>query len=145
MIISSPAFQNNSTIPAKYTCDGENINPPLEFFEIPKNTKSLVLIMDDPDALIGTWTHWTLWNINPDIKTIKENSVPNNSIQGKTSRENCYSGPKPPSGTHRYFFKLYALDTILNLDPQSTIDILSREIQGHIIDQTELIGLYSAK
>lgn len=145
MKIISSAFSHNKFIPIKYTALGDNINPPLIFLDIPKETKSLALIVDDPDAPNGTWIHWIVWNINPTITKIKENSVPEGSIQGKTSQENHYSGPKPPSGTHRYYFKLYALDTMLNLDPQKNINDLQNAIKNHIIDQAELIGLYAAK
>jgi len=144
MKIISSAFSHNGFIPIKYTYFGDNINPPLEFLDMPKEAKSLVLIVDDPDAPNGTWIHWTLWNIDPRTTNINENSVPTGSIQGKTSRENHYSGPKPPTGTHRYFFKLYALDTILNLDPQADINGLQNAIKNRIINQAELIGLYSA-
>ncbi|MDO8583128.1 MAG: YbhB/YbcL family Raf kinase inhibitor-like protein [bacterium] len=136
MKITSHAFGNNSKIPSKYTCVGENINPPLEFFDIPGNTKSLVLIMDDPDAPMGTFIHWVLYNIDPKEKEIKENSIPKSSIQGLNSMNKSeYAGPCPPSGTHRYFFKLYALDSILEQFPE--------KMGEHIISQAELIGLYS--
>jgi len=142
MKIQSSAFQNNGYIPVKYTCDGENINPPLEILDAPEKAKSLVLVMDDPDAPMGTWVHWILWNINPQIQEISENSVPTGAIQGKTNRENCYSGPRPPSGTHRYFFKLFALDNTLDLSKEIEATTLMQRIQNNIIDQAELIGLY---
>jgi len=144
MKIQSPSFDNNSNIPDKYTMHGENINPPLEVSDVPESAQSLVLIVDDPDAPSGLWIHWTLWNIDPKTNLIKENSVPEGAVQGKTSRENHYSGPKPPSGTHRYFFKLYALDTKLDLPETADIEALMNAMQNHIIDQAELIGLYSA-
>lgn len=143
--ITSSAFENNQFIPTKYTLDGENINPPLIFEGISNSAKSLVLVVDDPDAPSGTWIHWVLWNINPQTTKIEENSVPNGAIQGRTNRENHYSGPKPPSGTHRYFFRLYAIDSQINLPPESDIEALHRTIKGHIIDQAELTGLYQAK
>lgn len=142
MNISSSAFQNNAMIPVKYTCDGENTNPPLLFSDVPENTKSLILIMDDPDAPSGTWVHWIVWNIDPKTKQIPANSVPVSAIQGKTSRKNSYGGPCPPSGQHRYFFKLYALDTMLNLDANATKKDLIQEMENHILAQGELIGLY---
>jgi Raf kinase inhibitor-like YbhB/YbcL family protein len=145
MKIESPAFANNQTIPLIYAVDGQNINPPLIFSEIPENSQSLVLIMDDPDAPIGIWTHWVLWNISPTTKEIKENSVPAGSVQGKTNRANCYSGPKPPSGTHRYFFKLYAIDTVLDLEPTASVEQLTKTIKNHTVDYAELIGIYHAK
>lgn len=120
MQITSPNFQNHTAIPAKYTCQGENISPELHFLNIPINTKSLVLIMDDPDALNHTFTHWIIWNIDPAIKILKENIGSNFAIQGLNSAQtNQYIGPCPPSGTHRYFFTIYAIDSLLDL-PQNT-------------------------
>src|SRR3990172_4411996 len=146
MKLSSSAFTHNQTIPAKYTCDGENVNPPLTITDVLTDSKSLTLIVDDPDAPAGTWVHWTVWNISPDTKQIAENSVPSNAIQGKTSFGNSgYGGPCPPSGTHRYFFKLYALDTTLSLGQNATKQDLEKAFVGHILDQAELIGLYSRK
>ena len=136
MIIESPAFQNNQNIPSKYTCDGLNVNPPLKISGIPAEAKSLALIMDDPDATRGTWTHWVLANIDPSIREIPENSVPAGAVELKSSfAKPRYGGPCPPSGTHRYFFKLYALNT-------PKISSVS-EIPAHTIVQAELIGLYS--
>lgn len=143
MEISSPAFKNNGEIPIKYAVPGQNINPPLIFSNVPENVKSLVLIMDDPDAPIGTWVHWVLWNINPKTKEIPENFVPQGAVQGKTSRENHYSGPNPPSGAHRYFFKLYALDTRLNISGQTDANTLLKLIERNIIAQAELIGTFT--
>lgn len=144
MKITSLAFEHEQNIPAKYTCDGENINPALEFSDVPENTQSLVLIMDDPDAPMGTWVHWTLWGIEPSTNQIAENSVPAKAIQGKTSSgQNNYGGPCPPSGTHRYFFKLFALDTELKLPSFSEKQDLEKAMEEHIIDQAELVGLYS--
>ncbi|OGL53875.1 hypothetical protein A3K55_01650 [Candidatus Shapirobacteria bacterium RBG_13_44_7] len=144
MLLTSPIFQNNESIPAKYTCDGENINPPLQISGVPQNAQSLALIVDDPDAPVGTWIHWTLWNIDPKTTQIKENSIPFNAIQGVTSfGRPGYGGPCPPSGTHRYLFKLFALDTILNLDSNSGVDDLYSAIQNHTITKTELMGKYS--
>ena len=116
MKISSPAFENNSKIPEKYTCDGENVNPPLKIEGVLKEAKSLVLIVDDPEAHMGTFLHWLVWNIPPETDFIEENSLPKRAVQGKNDfgKEN-YGGPCPPFGTHRYFFKLYALDKILDL------------------------------
>lgn len=134
-------FGNNGKIPSKYTADGDDINPPLEISEIPENAESLVLIIDDPDAPVGTWDHWIVFNI-PSTTTIQEDSIP--GIQGKNSwgRTN-YGGPSPPSGTHRYFFKLYALDTQLNLPEGATKNQVLGAMQNHILDQAQLIGLYS--
>ncbi len=144
--ISSPAFKHNEHIPAKYTCDGSDVNPNIKIGDIPPGTKSLALIVDDPDAPRGTWVHWVVWNISPDTNEIKENSVPPGASQGMNDfRKLEYGGPCPPSGTHRYFFKLYALDTILSLAKDATKATLERSMHGHILAQVELIGLYKRK
>ncbi len=144
MEISSSAFANNENIPAKYTCDGDNINPPLTFSNVPENTKSLVLINDDPDAPNGTWIHWTVWNIDPTTSEVAENSIPNNGSEGMTSFGfRHYGGPCPPSGTHRYFFKLYALDKTIELDTGATAADLEINMDGHVLEKAEFIGLYS--
>jgi hypothetical protein len=146
MIITSPLFQHNGFIPSRYTCDGDNINPPLEIKDVPKEAKSLVLIVDDPDAPGDTWIHWTVWNINPKTARIAENGVPGQATEGKTSLgKSGYNGPCPPSGTHRYFFKLYALDAILDLSFQADKATLQKAMEGHILENAELIGLYSRK
>lgn len=146
MEIISSAFAHNEAIPSKYTCDGENVNPPLSFSNVPNETKSLVLIVDDPDAPLGTWVHWTVWNMPPTTTEIPEKSVPAGAIEGQTSfGKPGYGGPCPPSGTHRYFFKLYALDTILSLDASSTKEDLEHAMKNHILSQRELIGLYKRK
>lgn len=143
MKIKSSDFQNNELMPQKFTCDGLDINPKLEISDIPENAQSLVLIVDDPDASIGTWTHWTLFNIDPKTTEISENSVPRDSIQGLTSANNTgYHGPCPHQGKHRYFFKIYALDIKLNLENNSTKAQIEEAIQNHILDKAELIGLY---
>lgn len=144
--ISSPVFENNGYIPAKYTCDGRDINPSLLIENVPANSKSLALIVDDPDAPRGTWVHWVLWNIDSKTKQIKENSIPVGAKQGLNDfRKHTYGGPCPPSGTHRYFFKLYALDTLLNLDSNATKANLEDAMKGHIIEQTQIIGLYKRR
>jgi hypothetical protein len=144
MIITSDAFQNNGVIPAKYTCDGLNINPPLRFSDIPSHAKSLVLIVDDPDAISGDWSHWILWNILPTTESIHENSVPPTAIQGATDfGANKYGGPCPPTGSHHYKFKLYALDAMLNLPKDTTKSRLLNAIQGHIITDAILTGVYN--
>lgn len=146
MKIASRAFLPNSEIPLKYTCDGFDASPPLSFSEIPANAKSLVLIVDDPDAPAGTWLHWTLFNISPDITDIEENSIPTGAVQGITSfGRPGYGGPCPPSGIHHYYFKLYALDTVLNLATGVQLEELMNAIKGHVIAQAELVGLYSRK
>jgi len=146
MKLTSSAFTNHQSIPVKYTCDGKNVNPPLTISDVPENAKSLVLIMDDPDAPMGTWVHWTVWNIDPKTKEISENSLLEGAIEGITSfGKPGYSGPCPPSGTHRYFFKLYALDTSLSLPKTATKAELEKAMTGHIINTEELVGLYSRK
>ncbi len=146
MKIESPAFKHQERIPSKFTCEGTNVNPALKFLDIPQNAKSLVLIMDDPDAPMGTWVHWTLWNMNPATTEILEHSVPTSATQGITSfGKPGYGGPCPPSGTHRYFFKLFALDTDLKLQTTSKASDIEKAITGHIVSTAELIGLYSRK
>jgi len=143
LTITSPAFENNGFIPVKYTGDGDDVNPPLNIGGISEETKSLVLIVDDPDAPMGTWDHWIVWNIPPSEK-IEEDSVP--GVEGLNDfRKRSYGGPSPPFGTHRYFFKVYALDTKLDLAPNSRKKDVERAMKGHIIAQGELIGLYSRR
>lgn len=143
MNIRSSGFANNQPIPAKYTCDGQNINPPLEFTDVPNNGQSLALICDDPDAIAGIWTHWLVWNIDPRTAQIAENNVPTGAIQGRTSSGgNIYHGPCPPSGTHRYFFRVFALDLKLDLAADADKTSLEEAMKGHIIEEAELIGLY---
>ncbi len=146
MQLKSPAFSQNGVVPAKYTCDDQNISPPLQIAETPANAKSLVLICDDPDAPGKTWTHWTVWNIDPDTSEIPEGKVPDKAVQGVTDfGEVGYGGPCPPTGAHRYFFKLYALDTDLVLSYQAKKEDIEKAMAGHVIDQAELIGVYSRK
>ena len=144
MQLKSPAFSQNGIVPAKYTCDGQNISPPLQIAETPENAKSLVLICDDPDAPGKTWTHWTVWNIDPTTTEIVEGKTSAGSTQGVTDfGEVGYGGPCPPSGTHRYFFKLYALDTSLNIPYQAKKEDIEKAMAGHVIDQAQLTGVYS--
>lgn len=144
--ISSPAFAHKTAIPGRYTCDGRDINPPLLIDAVPGGAKSLALIMDDPDAPVGIWVHWVVWNIPPQTREIRENSLPAGAVQGLNGwKRNSYGGPCPPSGSHRYFFRLYALDTTLSLAPAVTKADLERAMQGHIIAQGELMGTYQRK
>lgn len=146
MQIISSAFNRNEKIPNKYTCDGENVNPPLQFLDIPGSAKSLVLIVDDPDAPAKVWVHWVVYNINPKTTEVKENGVPEGGIEGMTDfGKPGYGGPCPPSGIHRYFFKLYALDSILDLPQTATKQMVEQKMQDHVIDKAELIGFYSKK
>lgn len=143
MKITSPAFAAGEKIPSKYTCDGENINPELVISNIPEGTKSFSLIVDDPDAS-STWLHWILWNISVDNSVIKENSVPEGAVEGITDfGRTGWGGPCPPSGTHRYFFKVYALDKVLDLDEGASLNKLKDVMIGHVIESGELVGLYS--
>lgn len=144
MQLLSPAFNQNQHIPAEYTCKGNNTSPPLTIKEVPKGTKSLVLLLHDPDAPVGDWVHWTVWNIPPDTEEIPENSVPHGSVQGMTSFKDVgYGGPCPPWGEHRYIFELYAIDTVLDLKPGTGSEELKTAMNNHITQQTELIGLFS--
>lgn len=141
MKLTSTAFTHNGAIPSEYTCDGADLSPPLSISDIPANSKSLALIMDDPDAPVGTWDHWVVFNIPP-TKQIAKGTEPQ-GVAGRNSwGRTGYGGPCPPSGTHRYFFKLYALDTELNLPKGSTKKELERAMQGHIVAQAELMGTY---
>jgi len=143
MKIESPVFKEGEFIPKKYTCDGEDINPPLKISNVPKEAKSLVLIVDDPDAPGGRWVHWTVWNIDPKIEEIAENSVPEGGVEGVTDfGRPGWGGPCPPSGVHRYFFKLYALDKKLDLKASATIKELEEAMKEHIIADATLMGKY---
>ncbi|MFA5925849.1 MAG: YbhB/YbcL family Raf kinase inhibitor-like protein [Parcubacteria group bacterium] len=144
MKISSPAFENNGNIPEKYTCDGHSVNPPLEITDVPEGTESLAFIMHDPDAIIsGGFVHWVLYNFSPDTKEIPENGKPTDATEGNSSsHETGYVGPCPPFGTHHYHFKVFALDTKLDLDSGETRDDLLKAMEGHIIDNAELVALY---
>ena len=142
--LTSNAFENNGMIPVRYTCEGENISPQLEISNVPERAVSLALIVHDDDAPVpGGWTHWIVFNIDPRISKIPIRSVPEGAIEGETSfGVTGWGGPCPPSGTHHYEFKLYALDSQLALDENSKkMDLLSA-MEGHIISQTTLMGLY---
>lgn len=139
IIVNSPVFEKGY-IPLRYTCEGENINPPLVIENYPVETKSLVLIMDDPDATNGTFDHWIAWNITPGAAIVEGESVGVEGSNGKGS--NGYVGPCPPSGVHHYYFKVYALDRILDLKPGANKKTVENAMQGHIIAKGELIGLY---
>jgi Raf kinase inhibitor-like YbhB/YbcL family protein len=140
--IKSSAFENNQSIPKKYSCHGQEINPPLTVEGVPEEAKSLALIVDDPDAPSGTFVHWIVWNIPASTKKIEENSVP--GIEGLNSAmERGYTGMCPPYGTHRYFFKIYALDGNLDLSINSTKKDLEKAMDGHVLAKGELVGLFS--
>jgi len=141
--VSSGAFKNNGSIPAMYTCDGKNINPSIEIEGTPLEAKSLAFIMDDPDAPGGMFVHWVMWNI-PITHQIEENTAP--GVEGiNDAKKNRYTGPCPPSGTHRYFFKVYALDTILDLPASTNKHELELAMASHILAFGEIIGLYQRK
>ena len=143
MKITSSVFEAYQLIPLKYTCDGEDINPPLTIEGVPAKAKSLVLIVDDPDSPSGNWDHWLVWNIDPQTKEIKENSVPLKAILGTNDFNKLeYGGPCPGSGTHRYSFRVYALDNILNLEKGAGKSALEKAMASHILAQAELIGKY---
>ena len=147
MKLESSAFENGKVIPSKYGYKTENLSPPLQISEIPEGTKSLVLIMDDPDAMgaVGkVWVHWVLWNISSDTKEIFENSIPNNSVEGKTDFDEIgYGGPAPPNGRHTYIFKAYALDVKLSLKEGYSKQDLEDAMKGHIIAKTKLTGTFA--
>ena len=147
MILTSPVFDNGETIPQKYGYKNENQSIPLKITEIPDSTKSLALIMDDPDAMgvVGKiWVHWVLWNISPNTKEIFENSIPEYSVEGKTDFDEIgYGGPAPPDKEHTYIFKLYALDTILNLKQGSTKVEVEESMMEHIISKARLEGKFT--
>jgi Raf kinase inhibitor-like YbhB/YbcL family protein len=144
MTLSSPAFQGNGLIPSKHTCDGRDTSPPLSIGNMPEGTKSLALIVDDPDAPAGTWVHWVVWNIPPGTREIPEGSAPAGAAQGLNDfRKRGYGGPCPPSGTHRYFFKLYALDSRLDPGRDATKADLESAMKGHLLGKAELVGIYS--
>jgi Raf kinase inhibitor-like YbhB/YbcL family protein len=149
MQITSPAFSENSMVPAKYTCDGQDISPPLEWKDSPAGTKSLALICDDPDAPMGTWVHWVAYNISPNITKLDENVRPEKELKNGMRQGNNhwpkigYGGPCPPGGTHRYYFKLYALDNIPDLKPGATKAQLLQAMKGHILAEAQLMGKYA--
>ncbi|MDZ8188151.1 MAG: YbhB/YbcL family Raf kinase inhibitor-like protein [Nostoc sp. ChiSLP02] len=148
MKLQSNAFKANDLIPAQYTCDGKNISPPLLWDEIPKETQSIALIVDDPDAPGRTFVHWVIYDIPNTIREFPENisavkTLPNGGVQGKNDFGNFgYGGPCPPSGTHRYFFKLYALDKSLSLAAGATKNQILAAMEGHVLATAELIGRY---
>lgn len=144
MILTSPSFENGGMIPKKFTCDGGDINPELHIGNVPAGAKSLALIMHDPDApLAGGFTHWVLWNIAPGTAVIKQESIPPGAREGMSSGAPGYKGPCPHKGTHHYEFHLYALDAALELSASADKTGLTAAMQGHIIEEAELVGLYA--
>ena len=143
MKIISSAFNEGEMIPTKYTCDGENISPPLEFVDVPEETKSLVLIMDDPDAPQEVFTHWIVYKIDPETTSVTEGKNPAYATIGLNSAGKAeYAPPCPPSDIHRYYFRLYALDTEINLQPGANRREIEEAIAGHVIAQAELLGRF---
>ena len=140
MKITSPEFENDGFIPSKFTCDGEDVSPALAIEEVPSEAKSLALVVDDPDAPVGTWVHWVVYNM-PVVSRIDEGAVPGSQGSNDFGKRD-YGGPCPPSGAHRYFFKLYALDTDLDLAEGVDKHTLENAMEGHILDKAELVGLY---
>ena len=144
--ITSPSFQAGGDIPAKFTCNGTNVSPELQISSVPNEAKSLVLIVDDPDAPRGLFTHWIVWNIDPKTTRVAENSAPTAGVQGINDfGKRNYGGPCPPPGTHRYFFKIFALDIKLELKPSARRAELDAAMRGHILAQGELMARYSHK
>ena len=143
MKLTSSAFKNGESIPKEYTCDGSDINPRLEISNVPPQAESLILIFDDPDSVGEVWDHWLVWDISPNTKTIGLRSVPKGAGVGVNDfGEFGYSGPCPPSGEHRYMFRLYALDIMLNLESSSSREQLDQAMENHVIAKTGLMGRY---
>jgi len=149
--LTSPAFEDGGLIPAKYTCDGADISPPLQWDAVPEGTRSIALICDDPDAPIGTFVHWVLFNLPAQTRELPENIPPDSTLTNGASQGTSdfgrigYGGPCPPSGTHRYFFKIFALDTQIDLAAGARKPDLLKAIQGHILAQGQLIGKYKRR
>lgn len=150
--VTSAAFADGGSIPSKYTCDGQNVSPPLKWNSVPEGTKSQALIADDPDAPNGTWVHWVLYSLPPSLRELPENVPAAENILGNGGRQgkndfgkSGYGGPCPPVGTHRYFFRIYALDGDLRLNPGLTKAGLLEAMEGHILGEGQLMGTYSRK
>ena len=142
MTLTSPAFAQDEAIPLQFSCDGDDLSPELAWAGIPEGAASLVLIMDDPDAPVGTWDHWLLFDMPPDLEGLAQGATA--GTEGNNSlNQTGYGGPCPPGGTHRYFFKLYALDTALDLPTGTAKGALEAAMEGHILGQTELMGTYT--
>ena len=149
LTIKSSVFNDGEMIPSKYTCKGEDVSPPLSWEGAPSDTKSFALICDDPDAPFMTWVHWVIYDIPADVTELaegvpKDNKLSNGAKQGRNDfRKIGYGGPcPPPGGAHRYFFKLYALDTALNLEPGLTKKALFKKMEGHIIEEVQIMGKF---
>jgi Raf kinase inhibitor-like YbhB/YbcL family protein len=146
MKLSSPDFSDGGNIPERFTCEGKDVSPTLTIDGVPKEAKSLLLIVDDPDAPAGNFTHWLMWNIVPTLTEIVGNKPPPHAVQGVNDfGKSKYSGPCPPPGIHRYYFRLYALDTTVALPPKSKRKVVESAINGHVIAQATLMGRYARK
>ena len=146
LTISSPDFQNSLFIPQKYSQHGGNSIPELHFSNVPAKAKSLVVMVDDPDSPTGLWTHWLVWNIPASTSSLNGRKLPSGAIQGKNSFGNVhYDGPAPPNGMHRYFFRVYALDTTLSLPAGTVRGGLAAALTGHVISHAEFFGTYAEK
>lgn len=151
IVVRSTSFEEGQSVPRKHTCDGEDVSPPLTWSGVPEGTKSLAVVCDDPDAPAGTWVHWVIYNLPSDAGGLGENvppreTLPDGARQGKNDfRKIGYNGPCPPGGTHRYFFKVYALDRLLDLPAGATKAQLVRAMEGHVLAQGSLMGTYSRK
>ena len=150
--VTSAAFNEGGSIPAKYTCDGINVSPPLKWASIPDTTKSIALIVDDPDAPRGDWVHWVVYDLPASLRELPEKVPPDEKILGNGGRQGAtdfgkigYGGPCPPSGTHRYFFKVYALDKLLGLAPGATKAQLLKAMEGHVLAEGQLMGKYKRR
>lgn len=139
----SPAFFADEKMPSQYTCDGKNVNPPLQIGGVDAKARSMTLIVDDPDAPAGTWVHWLVFNIPPQVSYIAEDQPPQGVLGINSWGETKYNGPCPPVGQHRYFFKLYILDVVLNLPKGASKHEVEKSMIGHVIDRAEFVGLYS--
>ena len=147
--VTSPAFKEGGMIPQKHTCDGSNVSPALKFDKVPEGAKSLALICDDPDAPVGIWVHWVLYDLPPETKELKEGIPPRKELEGggvhgtNDFKKLGYGGPCPPSGTHRYFFKVYALDKKLELPSGATKKTVEEAMKGHVLAEGQLMGRYA--
>jgi Raf kinase inhibitor-like YbhB/YbcL family protein len=145
MEVISPVFRDGGTIPPQYSCRGQNVNPPLAIFNPPAKTQSLTIVMHDPDAPSGDFLHWLVWDIPPSTESIAVNSVPVGAVQGlNDAGKSGYMGPCPPSGSHRYVFDFYALDTTLDLPAGSKIDEIIKAQKGHVLAHSALTGSFAA-
>ncbi len=151
IVVTSVAFDEGGLIPPRYTCDGANVSPPIQLTGVPEETKSIALICDDPDAPAGTWVHWVIYDLPPDLPGLPEAVSPDKTVLGGAKqglsdfRKIGYGGPCPPGGTHRYFFKIYALDTATSLGPGARKGDLLKAMEGHVIAEGRLMGRYSRK